>query len=159
MSREATAETLDEHPNEYPDRAEQTDHVPPRRGWVPVALVVVATVLTVLSAVTTWVRVQALDTDEWATASSGLLADPAVRAAMATYLVDELYLGLGLADQLEAALPDTLSGLAGVKRCATSGWRCPPVASCCCCAVGGRARRRRCDRREPVEPFDRRRRR
>lgn len=96
---------------QHPDDETRID--PRRREWIPTTLIVVATVLAVVSAVTTWVRVQALDTDAWATASSELLEDAEVRAALATYLVDELYSGLDVAGQLESSLPDTLGGLAG----------------------------------------------
>lgn len=113
MSREAIAETFDEQSGDDADPVGQNDPPPSGRSWVPTALVVVATVLTVVSAVTTWVRVQALDTDAWAEASSQLLEDPEIRSALATYLVDELYAGLDVADQLESSLPDALGGLAG----------------------------------------------
>jgi hypothetical protein len=125
MSDEDIDEVVDEHGIGELAMDEQigdgaTEH-PSRRVWVPTALVVVATVLAVLSAVTTWVRVQALDTDAWADASSQLLQDPEVRSALATYLVDELYAGLDVAEQLESSLPETVSGLAGTLAGALRG--------------------------------------
>jgi multisubunit Na+/H+ antiporter MnhC subunit len=103
------------------DIVAETAAPPGRRSWVPATLIAVATVLAVLSAVTTWVRVQALDTDAWADASSELLQDPEVRSALATYLVDELYAGLDVADQLESSLPESVSGLAGTLAGALRG--------------------------------------
>jgi hypothetical protein len=85
----------------------------PRNGWVPMTLIVVATVVAILSAGTTWVRTQALDTDEWVDASSQILANSDVQAALATYLVDELYVDNEVQNALESALPDELQGLAG----------------------------------------------
>lgn len=76
-------------------------------------LVVVATVIAILSAATTWVRVQALDTDEWVSTSTEILADPEVQAALANYLVDELYATGDVTAALESSLPENLSGLAG----------------------------------------------
>lgn len=80
---------------------------------LPTVLVVVATVLAVISAVTTWVRVQALDTDEWVEASAELLAEPEVQETLATYLVDELYQNVDVSASLGSVLPDELSGVAG----------------------------------------------
>jgi hypothetical protein len=84
-----------------------------RHGWVPTTLVVVATVVAILSAATTWVRTQALDTGEWVDASSEVLANSEVQAALATYLVDELYADNEVQNALESALPNDLEGLAG----------------------------------------------
>lgn len=95
------------------ETGEATGALRDRGRGVPTALIILAAVLTVVSAVTTWVRVQALDTDTWTTASAELLNEPEIRTALATYLVDELYTGLDVAGQLESALPDTISGLAG----------------------------------------------
>lgn len=83
------------------------------RRWVPTALVVLATVLAVVSATTTWVRAQALDTDEWVEASSEVLEDAAVREALAVYLVDELYENVDMTQELQSLLPEDLDGLAG----------------------------------------------
>jgi hypothetical protein len=74
---------------------------------------VVATVVAVLSAVTTWVRTEALDTDEWVKVSSDLLAEPEVTEALAVFITDELFTRIDVATELESVLPDQLSGLAG----------------------------------------------
>lgn len=83
------------------------------RSWVPTAIVILATLIAVLSAATTWVRVQALDTDAWVDASSELLEEPEVQAALATYLVEELYAAVDVTAEFQAALPEDLSGIAG----------------------------------------------
>lgn len=85
---------------------------PAQRGWVPTTLVVLATVIAVVSATTTWVRVQALDTDQWVETSTSLLAEPEVQEALATYLVDELYASVDIATAFESLLPGELGGLA-----------------------------------------------
>lgn len=86
--------------------------VPQGRGWLPAALIVLATVLAVASAGTTWVRTQALDTDEWVAASGEVLDQPEVQAALAAYLTDQLYDAVDLAAELETVLPEDLEGLA-----------------------------------------------
>ena len=81
--------------------------------WVTTTAIVVATILAIVSVMTTWVRTQALDTDQWVSASSDLLAEPVVQQALATYLTDELFDQADVTQELADALPDQLSGLAG----------------------------------------------
>jgi hypothetical protein len=83
------------------------------RHWLPTTLVVVATVIAVVSAVTTWVHSQALDTDDWVEASSELIDDPEIQQALSNYLIGELYANVDVSAELEQVLPDALSGLAG----------------------------------------------
>lgn len=82
-------------------------------GWLPGVLVVVATVLAVVSTLTTWVHSQVLDTDEWVETSDALLEDPQVQTALTNYLTDQLFTAVDLKSELEADLPEQLSGLAG----------------------------------------------
>lgn len=82
------------------------------KRW-PTVLVVVATLIAVLSAMTTWMRTEALDTDRWVDASAELLEEPEFRAALAAYLVDELYAAVDIGEELGANLPEELQGLAG----------------------------------------------
>lgn len=82
-------------------------------GWLPGLLVVLATVLAVVSTMTTWVHSQALDTDEWVEVSDRLLAEPEVRDALSVYLADQLFTAVDLQSELEAVLPEALAGLAG----------------------------------------------
>jgi len=83
------------------------------RQWLPMTLVVVATVIAVISAITTWVHTQALDTDEWVDVSTELIDEPEIQEALATYLVNELYDNVDVSSELQQVLPDQLSGLAG----------------------------------------------
>ena len=71
-----------------------------------------ATVLAVVSALTTWVKTQALDNDEWVEASTELLDNAEIREAVAVYLVDQLYTNVDLTAQLQSRLPDSLDALA-----------------------------------------------
>jgi hypothetical protein len=83
------------------------------RRRLPTILVVVATCIAVLSTLTTWVKTQALDTDEWVAKSDELLADPQIRDALSVYLADQLFTVVDVGAALEGLLPEQLSGLAG----------------------------------------------
>jgi hypothetical protein len=79
---------------------------------VSIVLVVVATVLAVVSVVTTWVRTQALDTEVWVATSSELLDEPQVTDALSRFLTDQLFFQVDVAAELEDLLPGPLAGLA-----------------------------------------------
>jgi hypothetical protein len=83
-------------------------------GWVIHALIVFATVLGVVSGLNVWVERQLLDTDEWVEVADELLADDEVRGLLATYLVDELYESVDVAEELSSRLPEDLDGLGGL---------------------------------------------
>jgi len=84
---------------------------------VPWALVVLATVIGLTSALNVWVKRQALSTDHWTNASSQLLENDEIRGALSIYLVDQLYENVDVAAGLEQRLPPRFKGLA------------PPLAS------------------------------
>jgi hypothetical protein len=77
--------------------------------WV---LLILATVVLVLGALTVWVKRQALETDSWVNTSSALLEDDEIRGALAVYLVDELYTDVDVTAALEQRLPENAKGLA-----------------------------------------------
>ena len=83
-------------------------------GWVIHALIVFATVIGVVSGLNVWVERQLLDTNEWVNVADELLADDEVRALLASYLVDELYEAVDVADELSTRLPEDLDGLGGL---------------------------------------------
>jgi hypothetical protein len=76
------------------------------------SLIVLAAVIALVSSMTVWVKRQALDTDSWTAASAALLQDDKVRAALSTYVVDELYTNGDVAGRLQASLPPDLAGIA-----------------------------------------------
>jgi hypothetical protein len=76
-------------------------------------LVVVATFVAVLATMTTWVRSQLLDTEEWVRTSEALLADDEVQEALGNYLATQLFENVDLESELEQRLPGELSRLAG----------------------------------------------
>lgn len=75
-------------------------------------LIGLATLLAIVSVLSTWVRAQALDTDTWVETTDELLQEEAIRASLSVYLVDVLYEELDVAGDIEARLPDDLAGLA-----------------------------------------------
>ncbi len=89
------------------------EHATKGPRWLPALLIVLATVLAVVTTMTTWVRTQALDTDQWVELSGDLLNEPEIQEALALYLSDQLFSTVDVAGALEERLPEDLSGLAG----------------------------------------------
>ncbi len=84
-----------------------------RRRAAVWSLVVLASLLGVLSILTTWVNRQALDDKSWENASAQLIQDPAVQKTLSIYLVNELYDNVDVTAALEQRLPSNLKPLAG----------------------------------------------
>ena len=53
---------------------------------------------------TTWVRTQALDTDQWVSVSSDLLAEPEVTEALSVYITDQLFTQVDVAGHQEGRI-------------------------------------------------------
>lgn len=85
---------------------------PTRRRTVK-ALVVLGSVLAFFSVFAIWTERQALNTDDWVDTSDELIADETIRAAVADYLVDQLYENVDVEQELEDILPDDIKDLAG----------------------------------------------
>lgn len=92
-----------------------------KRRWFVWALIGLASLIAVGAGLNVWVHNQLLNTDRWVEASNELLADDEVRAALATYLVDELYAAVDVSAELEENLPDDFKGLAGPISAALRG--------------------------------------
>jgi hypothetical protein len=84
-----------------------------RRRIAVWTLVVLASVLAVVSILTTWVNRQMLDETSWRSASADLIQDPQIRSALSAYLVDQLYQNVNVANSLEQRLPPDLKPIAG----------------------------------------------
>jgi hypothetical protein len=82
------------------------------RGWLPWVLVVLAAVIGLVSALNIWVKRQALDTNNFTSASVQVLENPQVRSAISVYLVDQLYQNVDVAAELEQNLPPAVKGIA-----------------------------------------------
>jgi hypothetical protein len=77
--------------------------------WV---LIVVATIIGFASALTVWVKRQALDSNAVSNTSARILQDDAVRQKLSVYLVDQLYSNVDVPQALEQKLPKQLEPLA-----------------------------------------------
>lgn len=78
------------------------------------ALVVVATLLLFVSAMTVWTKRQLLDNDAWTSSSAKLLADDEIRATISARVVDLLYQQVDVSAQLQERLPPQAKGAAPV---------------------------------------------
>ena len=107
-----------EHVAHPPDAAAKA---PPReattaatgwRRWVPWVLVVLACVIALLAALNVWVKRQALNTNNFTSASSQLVENPDIRQAISVYLVNQLYQNVDVGQALEQRLPPVTKPLA-----------------------------------------------
>jgi hypothetical protein len=84
----------------------------PRRVTVGV-LLALGVITGFIAVFSVWVNRQALNTDNWTNTSSKLLADKKIQAALGSYLVNELFSNVNVADELRGALPGRTKALAG----------------------------------------------
>ena len=77
------------------------------------ACILLAALIGFVSALTVWVKRQALETDKWVATSSRLLEDPEIRQALSVYMVDQLYANVDVAAELQQKLPPDVKPLAG----------------------------------------------
>lgn len=84
-------------------------------------VLVLAAVLTFGVAADVWVKRQLLSTPQWVRASDKVLAEPAVQAALAEYIVGEIYSNVDVQAELADKLPSDWSGLAGTLSGALRG--------------------------------------
>jgi hypothetical protein len=75
-------------------------------------LVVLATIIALVSILTTWVKRQMLDNTAWNKATVQIIEDPKVKTAIATYSVNQLYENINVSQALQQRLPPNLQGLA-----------------------------------------------
>jgi hypothetical protein len=86
---------------------------PSSHRFAATVLVVLGTICAVFAVAAIWVNRQALDTDNWAKASSQMLEDKAIRTQLSTFLVDQLYANVDVAGEIRNALPPRAQPLAG----------------------------------------------
>ena len=75
-------------------------------------LVILATVLALVSILTTWVNRQMLDNTAWNKATTQVIQDPQVQSALGGFMVNQLYENIDVAQALQQQLPPALKGLA-----------------------------------------------
>jgi hypothetical protein len=84
-----------------------------RHRWGVRILLVLATLLSIFAIFAVWANRQALNANNWANTSTAMLAHPAIRTALSTYLVNQVYANVNVSGDLQSALPPALKGLAG----------------------------------------------
>jgi hypothetical protein len=77
------------------------------------AIFTLAVICAVIAVLSTYVKRQALDTNNWTNTSSRVLESKNVQNALGLYLVDQLFGNVDVAGQLQGVLPTQLQGLAG----------------------------------------------
>jgi hypothetical protein len=83
-----------------------------KRRIVVWTLLVLASVLLLVSILTTFVKRQMLDNSAWNRATAHIIQDPKVQTALATFTVNQLYANVDVAKALEQRLPSNLDALA-----------------------------------------------
>jgi hypothetical protein len=94
-----------------------TSAAPPKlsrwRRFAIWTLIVVTSLIAVVGISTLWVKRQVLDNQSFSDASAKVIADPEVRAALSTFLVNELYDNVDVAAAIESKLPEGVKPIAG----------------------------------------------
>jgi hypothetical protein len=97
--------------------AAETESPPPAhagvRRWTMRGLVTLASILLVIGSLAIWIERVVLEPATWSDTSGRVLDDPEVRAAVSTYLVDQLYTSGDITTRVASALPDRAKPLAG----------------------------------------------
>lgn len=75
-------------------------------------ILLLASVIGVFAVLAVWANRQVLNTENWTSTSTRLLADPKIQAAVGAVLVNELFKQVDVADELKKVLPSEVSGLA-----------------------------------------------
>ena len=95
-------------------KAESTPPSPkPGHPRVVVALLIAATLLTVVAIFSIWINRQALNTDNWVNTSAKLLQNKDIQGQLAIYMSDQLFENVNVEEELQKALPPKLAPLAG----------------------------------------------
>lgn len=100
--------------------AEPTRQRPAAGRALPIALVLLAGLIGLVSVFALWVKRQALETETWTETSSELLQNEAISDAVADFIVDSLFTNVDVESEVAAVLPPNLQPLAGP---ATGGLR------------------------------------
>jgi len=94
-----------------------TSAAPPKlsrwRRFTIWTLIVVTSLIAVVGISTLCVKRQVLDNQSFSDASAKVIADPEVRAALSTFLVNELYDNVDVAAAIESKLPEGVKPIAG----------------------------------------------
>jgi hypothetical protein len=95
-----------------PQKLEATGAAMGWRRWTPWLLIVLAAIIALAAALNVWVKRQALNTDNFTSASSQLLEDDEIRSALSVYIVNQLYENVDVSKAIEQRLPPATKPLA-----------------------------------------------
>jgi hypothetical protein len=101
-----------DQPNSPPKKTSVSGRFRWRRILSPL-LIILASIILFVSVLAIWIDFAMLDTDEFTETSSEILADEDVQAALAPYLVDQIFSSTDLSARLAQIFPPGLSSLAG----------------------------------------------
>jgi hypothetical protein len=99
-------------PTKEPARAKASAGLSRKRRFAVWSLVVLATVIALVGSLTLFVKRQMLDNTAWKNASTQVIQDQQVQTALATFVVNQLYNNVNVAQRLEQRLPANLDPLA-----------------------------------------------
>jgi hypothetical protein len=83
-----------------------------RRRGIPIALITIATLLSVLAIFSIWANRQLLNTTNWTDTSTKLLENDAIREQVSINLVDQLYANVDVEQNIQDVLPKKAAPLA-----------------------------------------------
>jgi hypothetical protein len=84
-----------------------------RRHILVWTLIVVAALIGLVASLTTWVKREMLDTTGWNKATTQVIQSPEVRSSLSTYLVNQIYNNVDVAQSIGQRLPPNLKPVAG----------------------------------------------
>jgi hypothetical protein len=84
-----------------------------RRRVLPIALLILATIIGITSVLALWVKRQALETETWVELSGELLEDEAIRDAVGDFIVNAIFENVDVEGEIAGALPPRAAPLAG----------------------------------------------
>jgi len=95
-----------------PGEGRSAASAPRERRWLVRVIIGGTTILAVVAIFAVWANRQLLNPNNWANTSTRLLQDAKIREATSTYLVDQLYANVNVAEELKSRLPAQLQPLA-----------------------------------------------
>ena len=121
MSAEEPPQPQDTAPAAGPgdDSAPAADKAPSPYGrlrwrrWLSPLLIVLATIIFLVSALSIWIDYSVLDSEEFGETAGEILADPEIQPVLAGYLVDQIFSSVDIQESLGETLPPPLNRLAG----------------------------------------------
>jgi hypothetical protein len=90
-----------------------SEEATPRRRALPVAVLILATIIGITSVLALWVKRQALETETWTDLSTELLEDEAISDAIGTFIVTAIFENVDVEAEVAGALPPRAEPLAG----------------------------------------------